>query len=615
MIDLGACERLLKDENDIDPDINLIFLKFEKLTNKASEKNVQYEVYNPINNKQLNLSICMNTSIDLYIPITLTEKAQNLYEDLKKSGYDLFNEKDSFYTDICTPYKSDKGTDVLLSDRKNDYYNTSEITCQSNCNYSNYYFDSKYLKCECSVGDQHIIDTIEPEKFNGKMIFKSFYDVLKYSNLKILKCYKLVFDEFSITKNIGSILTIIYYLIYMIFFITYNIKDISSLKIKICNLFSEEIKNINSYKKSDKKITKKISDNNFFRNSKKIDKKTIIIHNKKRNKTVKSKKISIPPKKKVNPFKSKNNEQNNHTIIRNKKKNTSHFVKHNPKGLTNRKKIISSTLIKTDSSKNEFIKFQNLNYKNNGKEVFMDIKEKEEENIKEKEQLSNFELNNLEYYEALKLDKRSFNQIYWSILMRDHRIIFTFFSWNDYNISYVKYARFIFLVTTDMAMNVLFFTDESMHKLYLNYGKYNFIQQINQIIYSTIISQLLELFLCYLCYTDKHFYQIKALKINKMNKDKIFQILKCIKSKLIVFFIFTTIMFGFYWYLIAAFCAVYRNTQMAFIKDSALSFLTGLIYPIVLYLFPAGLRIISLKDVEKRRYKCIYKLSNIIPMF
>ena len=122
MIDLGACERLLKDENDIDPDINLIFLKFEKLTNKASEKNVQYEVYNPINNKQLNLSICMNTSIDLYIPITLTEKAQNLYEDLRKSGYDLFNEKDSFYTDICTPYKSDKGTDVLLSDRKNDYY-------------------------------------------------------------------------------------------------------------------------------------------------------------------------------------------------------------------------------------------------------------------------------------------------------------------------------------------------------------------------------------------------------------------------------------------------------------------------------------------------------------
>ena len=27
-------------------------------------------------------------------------------------------------------------------------------------------------------------------------------------------------------------------------------------------------------------------------------------------------------------------------------------------------------------------------------------------------------------------------------------------------------------------------------------------------------------------------------------------------------------MFGFYWYLIAAFCAVYRNTQGAFIKDS-----------------------------------------------
>ena len=29
-----------------------------------------------------------------------------------------------------------------------------------------------------------------------------------------------------------------------------------------------------------------------------------------------------------------------------------------------------------------------------------------------------------------------------------------------------------------MALNTFFFSDDSMHKLFLNYGKYNFIQQI-----------------------------------------------------------------------------------------------------------------------------------------
>ena len=38
-----------------------------------------------------------------------------------------------------------------------------------------------------------------------------------------------------------------------------------------------------------------------------------------------------------------------------------------------------------------------------------------------------------------------------------------------------------------MALNVFFFSDDSMHKLFINYGKYDFFQQIPQITYSTII--------------------------------------------------------------------------------------------------------------------------------
>jgi hypothetical protein len=236
-------------------------------------------------------------------------------------------------------------------------------------------------------------------------------------------------------------------------------------------------------------------------------------------------------------------------------------------------------------------------------------------NKKQEEKLSDFELNDLEYLEAIELDKRQFAQIYWSLLRREHIILFTFFSWNDYNIIYVKLARFFFLIGTDMAMNVVFFFDESMHKIYLNYGKYDFVQQIPQIMYSTAISQLLEVFLCFLSLTDKYFYKIKSLKNDENIKEQILLIFKCVKIKLIIFFVFTFILFAFYWYFVSAFCAVYQNTQITFIKDSASSFLTGLLYPFVLYLIPSVLRILSLSDIKKKRFKFVYKLSDIIPFF
>ena len=69
-----------------------------------------------------------------------------------------------------------------------------------------------------------------------------------------------------------------------------------------------------------------------------------------------------------------------------------------------------------------------------------------------------------------------------------------------------------------------------------------------------------------------------------------------------------------YWYIIAVFCRVFRNTQKAFIKDSAISFSICLAYPIILYLVSASLRICSLRN-RKKNLKYVYKLSYMIPLF
>ena len=242
---------------------------------------------------------------------------------------------------------------------------------------------------------------------------------------------------------------------------------------------------------------------------------------------------------------------------------------------------------------------------------------KKSELDKDEEQgLSNYELNALSYNEALMFDNRKFLDMYWYLLRREHIIIFTFVSWNDYNLFSLKLSKLFLTICSDMAFNVFFFSDESMHKLYTSGGENDFVGQIAQMVYSTIISQLLQIYVEYLIMTDSQYYYLKELKKNnKLNKKLSLSIIKCIKNKLITFYISTTIFFLFFWYTASAFCAVYANTQRIFVTDSYMSSLMGLTYPFALYFISSGLRFLSLKLKGKKKLRVLYVLSGKIPLF
>ena len=112
--------------------------------------------------------------------------------------------------------------------------------------------------------------------------------------------------------------------------------------------------------------------------------------------------------------------------------------------------------------------------------------------------------------------------------------------------------------------------------------------------------------------TDTYYYEIKRNK--NINKNLLIRIIRCIQLKIFYYFVFTSLMFIFYWYLITCFCAVYENTQIAFIKDSLFSFLLDNLSSFVIYLFPSLFRIIAIR-INKHKLECVYKLSNIIPLF
>ena len=122
--------------------------------------------------------------------------------------------------------------------------------------------------------------------------------------------------------------------------------------------------------------------------------------------------------------------------------------------------------------------------------------------------MSNFELNELEYEDALELDNRNFLKIYWYLVKREQIVLFTFINWNDFNLFSIKLCKLFLALCSDMAFNVFFFSDESMHKTYETGGKHDWLGHLAQIAIAMVVSQILQVFVNFLTMTDIHYYEI-----------------------------------------------------------------------------------------------------------
>ena len=427
IIDLGQCESLLKKENNINENDSLIFIKNEINSTKASEKNVKIDVYNPYTKEKLNLSLCEEIPVNIYMPMELNSGTKKLYDETKNSGYDMFNINDPFYQDICTPFNSN-GTDILLIDRIDYIYFNEDTKCQSNCQYNKYSMESKYLTCSCSVNEEVNNEHKKSDKFNAKKIYESFYDVLRYSNYDIIKCYKIILSLDVITINLGSIITIFFFSCCLICLFVFTFRGIIPIRIKLRNDLYKDKKAYNLFVKFN------------------IDK------------------LLFPPIKKNigNKIVLKNNIQNSKKIIFKKKINLNN--QHNQIKYDYKQHIHPSWSSRSDANfKPPNEKLKDLKIKASNK-----FNEKIGGKISKRE-YSDYELNQLEYERAIKLDKRTLCQIYKAILKREHLIIFTCFNCNDYNLLSVKVSRCIFLFVGDMALNVFFFSDDSTSNSLFNY--------------------------------------------------------------------------------------------------------------------------------------------------
>ena len=605
-IDLGECENKLRTEYNISDNISLIVYKVDIKNSDLTATYVQYEVYHPITKIQLNMSICNEMKIVIDTPVDIGNKMEELYNSLSDSGYNLFNSNDSFYQDICSTYTTLNGTDMLLSDRKKDIYSlSSDVSmCQTGCTLVSYNSETKKAKCNCNIEDtsSSIMNLDIDLLFNKNEIKNSFYDTLSNSNFRVLSCYKSVFSS-NILKNIGEIfmsaITFLFLGFNIFSFIIYE-QRIKSYILNIVNTKGNNINSNNEKKIKTKEIKNKIDNtqqttNNVNNNESKKKKGK----KKKKKKKKSSSVIQFPPKK------AKNNDKQ---VIINE------LTFKNDKNYSNSKSVNNETNNKNKISVYESIAKESVvtekNFIENPKENNGELENIE--NIKI-ENLNDQEINDLKYELAVEIDKRTYFEYYWSLLKKKQLILFTFWPTNDYNIYTIKISLFLLSFGLYFTINGFFFTDNTMHKLYVNQGKYNIILQLPQILFSTVISTVINVLLKMLSLTEKNILSLKQEKEAMKIMDKTKSIGKCLRLKFIIYFTLSIIFMLFFWYFISCFCAVYKNTQIVLIKDTLVSFALSMVYPFLLNLLPGLFRIPALRAVKKDKgYK--YKISQYMAL-
>ena len=76
---------------------------------------------------------------------------------------------------------------------------------------------------------------------------------------------------------------------------------------------------------------------------------------------------------------------------------------------------------------------------------------------KRKNYLSEYEIENLSYKDALQIENRNKSNYYFALLQEKNKIISIFLNEQDYNIYNVKLSLFIFNFNLSMTINALFF--------------------------------------------------------------------------------------------------------------------------------------------------------------
>ena len=593
-INLGECENKLKHNYNISKTDSLYILKVDALIDNIPK--VEYEVYYPftINNfTKLNLSICKNIKIEISIPIIIN-----------KDEIDKYNKSSGLYNDICYTLTSENGTDKILKDRQNDYKDNNISVCEEDCDFIDYDFNIKKAICSCFTKVK--LPLISEIKVDKEKLYSNFKDIKNIGNFQLLKCRYLLFDLHQIFKNSANYIIVILLIVSIIAlfsFICYNNLKIEKIIIRMSHEKEGNNENIKTIVKNND-IT--------FKNNKLSKNKNIIKNKSKKNKILDNKINSLEKQKKnlnrylqfsninLNPISQNNLIINNNRFNKNKQSKNKKINFH---GRNNRKKLSQNKNKYTKSNSNKFLNLSTKKHLNKNKKNLYLSKKVVLNHYNDKE------MNSFDFSEAKAKDKRSYCQFYLSLLRTQHILIFTFCQFHDYNFQPIKIYLFFLTFAINYLISAMFYSESTMHKVYIDKGAFDFTYQLPIMFYSFLISTLLNYILNILGLYEQNIISFKKDKNKNLNPKKI---LSHIRFKIALFFIITYILLFLLWIYLGCFCAVYRNTQIHLLLEVSSSFGISFIAPFFIYLLPGLFRIPSLKSKNNR--PLMYKFSKLLQL-
>ena len=562
-VNLGDCEKRLKEIYGIDKNLSLLIFKIDYYQTGLLIPVIGYEIYHPKTKSKLDLNYCKDIFVKLNIPVSIDES--------KVFKHDPNSE---YYNDECYSYTTENGTDILLDDRKNEYIDNNLSLCEINCIFKEYNKDTKKAECECETKNKIGLIT---EIMNNKNILSiNFSSDNSTSNIISMKCTKTLFTKEGLITNIGS-----YFLIFTFLFFAISTITFYKCGVQIIENNIEEIMNLK--KKNNKKSSKSVNKINIFNyEKKKLSHKPSIKLKKK-----KSSKISNPKKR---SFSQKLSKKKRPLKIQ--------------KTISSSKLELKNTNIFINIGKNKTNKPKTTNIKNHATNL---IKKKISFKI---QKYNDCELNFFNFKMALISDKRTFCQYYFSLLKNNNLILFAFYPINDYNLKIIKISLFFLAFDIYFFVNSLFFNYSSIHQIYEDGGAYNFYYFISSIICSFFISYYFIIIIKYISLSQIYFLELKYEENWSQAYKKVENIKKCLIIKYFIFYILSFIFICFFWYYLASFCAVFKNTQFYAIENTFISFGISLLYPLFYNFLPCSFRFFALKN----KNTFIFKISKLIQL-
>ena len=663
VVNLGNCENKIREYYHLDEDTELFILGIDSPNKDKSAitRVYNYEIYLANGTYLDHSEACKDTKISISSAITnpdlINLDKASYFNDL---GYDIYNDSSPFYTDNCAPASID-GNDITLEDRKK-FFSTSNVSlCNASCKYSSVDFNSKRFTCDCDIVFNETENNEIEEENEEEEDDSSYLDYfLSLVNYKIGVCYDLFYDFKSYYYNAGfyiAVGTFILCLVGMLIFMKWGVKDLNAqifenipsnmklkmmLKEKMEKIRDLEIKKNNPPRKIEKSksLYLNIKKNNIkpVRRSRKQFMSQIInnINSKNKNngniidvdddktknsnpnslKNIKRSKRNLRSKSIkncVNQSQKRLNAEEEDNLKPNNSKKLSNFLK---KTVGRKRKKSSSFHIKNTKNTSK----ENLNDNSSIKRrtLLSRISFKTRKAISGKIYLFRYlnddeidikELNNIPYGQALRIDNRTYFQMFLSFLFHEIQIVDIFYYRNPFTHLSIILSIYIFELCLDLTLNCLLYTDDVVSEKYNNNGSIKFFTTLSLSFMSNIFAGIIAYIVGQLAeYSEFLEIIIKDVVFKQNYFLNIVKFKKYLVIKLTFFYILQTIInFGMCYYLMI-FCTIYHKTQGSIMINYIVGIAESMAISFGLTLIGSLLRYLSLKN----RWKNIYNTSKFM---